>query len=299
MNNNYLIILLNYNNWQDTVECIQSLQKSKVKGSNILVIENYSTDDSINKLRSETPEVKIIQAKKNLGFTGGNNLGLKYAYENKYDYAIVLNNDTIIESEDSFRILIEEMDKNPNMTIGTGRIYYYPEKDKIWYDGGGIINWKGAAFHYNFRKNKDDVRLDDENKQTDFISGCYMCIRLRDLPKLGYMDENIFIYLDDLEYSLRATKNNLKLFYIPSAVIYHKERGRGRHSPRLVYYSIRNRKVVINLYFGSVTKTYFNLVIIIKRVLWFYTNRQYYNILNQAIRDYKRKYYGQVPDHIN
>jgi len=299
MNTNYLIILLNYNNWQDTFECIQSLQKSKVKGSNILVIDNCSTDDSIDKLNSETPDVKIILAERNLGFTGGNNFGIKYALENKYEYAIVLNNDTIIESENSFRTLIEEMDKNPNMSIGTGRTYFYPEKDKIWYDGGGIINWKGAAYHNNFRKNKETVRLNDENRQTDFVSGCYMCIRLKDLPRLGYMDENIFIYLDDLEYSMRAKRNDLKLFYIPSSVIYHKERGRGRHSPRLVYYSIRNRKIVINLYFGIVTKIYFNMVIIIKRGLWFFINKQYYKILNQAIRDYKNKYYGQAPDSIN
>jgi len=299
MNSNYLIILLNYNNWQDTIECIQSLQKSEVKGENILVIENFSTDESFEKLRYETPDVKIIQAKKNLGFTGGNNLGIKYAFENKYDYAIVLNNDTIIDSPDSIRTLIEEMDNNPDMTMGAGRIFYYPEKEKIWYDGGGVINWRGAAFHNNFRKDKNTVILNDENRQTSFISGCYMCIRLRDLPELGYMDENLFIYLDDLEYSVRAAKKKQKLYYVPKAVIYHKERGRGKHSPRLIYYSIRNRRIVINLYFGIITKVYFELVLIFKRFIWFFTNKKYYKILNQAVKDYNKKYFGQAPDNIN
>lgn len=299
MNTNYLIILLNYNNWQDTVECIQSLNKCEVKGSNILVIENCSTDNSIEKLKSETPDVRIIQAETNLGFTGGNNVGIKYAFQNNFDYAIVLNNDTIIESENSIRILIDEMDRNPDMTLGTGRIFYYPEKDKIWYDGGGVIKWRGAGFHYNFRQNKNSVSLNDENRQTNFISGCFMCIRLKDIPKLGYMDESLFIYLDDLEYSIRAVKKNLKLFYIPNAVIYHKERGRGKHSPRLIYYSIRNRRIVINLYFGIITKIYFDSVLIIKRILWFFTNKKYYKILNHAIEDYNNKYFGQAPDYIN
>ena len=293
MNTNYLIILLNYNNWQDTVECIQSLQKSEVKGANILVIENCSTDNSIEKLKSETPEVKIIIAEKNLGFTGGNNVGIKYAFENKYDYAIALNNDTIVESPDSIRKLIEEMDNNPDISLSTGRIFYYPEKEKIWYDGGGVINWRGAAFHYNFRKDKNTVLLNDKNRQTDFISGCYMCIRLRDIPVLGYMDENLFIYLDDLEYSVRAAKKNLKLYYVPQSVIYHKERGRGKH------YSIRNRRIVINLYFGIITKVYFELVLIFKRILWLFTNKKYYKILNQAVKDYNKKYFGQAPDNIN
>lgn len=298
MNKNFLVILLNYNNSDDTIECIQSLEKSKVSGNNILVIENCSTDDSLEKLKSETPDVKIIRAEKNLGFTGGNNLGIKYAYENTYDYAIVLNNDTIIESEDSFKILIEEMDKNPNVTMGTGRIFYYPEKDKIWYDGGGIINWRGAAFHYNYQRNKDEVLLKDDIRGTDFISGCYMCIRLKDIPKLGYMDENLFIYLDDLEYSVRALNKNLKLLYIPKAIIYHKARGASVHSPRMIYYSARNRRIVINLHFGIITKIYFELVLIIKRILWFFVNKKKYRILNYAIRDYNKKYFGQAPDYI-
>jgi GT2 family glycosyltransferase len=298
MNNNYLIILLNYNNWQDTVECIKSLEASEVKGSNILVIENCSSDDSLEKLRSETPDVRLIQADKNLGFTGGNNLGIKYAYDNKFDYAIVLNNDTIIESKDTMPTLIDEMEKHPDFTLGAGRIFYYPDKDIIWYDGGGINRLKGSAFHSYLRKNKHTVSLSDETKEIEFISGCYMCIRMRDLPKLGYMDERLFIYLDDLEYSMRAINNNLKLIYVPKAEIYHKERGGGKNSPRLIYYTIRNRKIVINTHFGILTKIYFELVLIIKRIMWLAMDRKKYRILGYALKDYKNAYFGQAPDYI-
>ncbi len=239
-----------------------------------------------------------MQSKKNLGFTGGNNVGIKYAFENGFEFAIVLNNDTIVESKDSINILIEEMVKHPDVTLGTGRIYYYPEKDKIWYDGGRVIKWRASELHYNFRRNKNEAKLNNDLGEIDFISGCYMCIRLSDLPKLGYMDENFFIYLDDLEYSSRAAKKKLKMLYVPRAEIYHKARGEGKHTPKLIYYSIRNRRLVIKLHFGLMTKLYFEIVLLIKRFMWLIKNRKYFLILNQAIKDYNRKYFGQAPDYI-
>jgi GT2 family glycosyltransferase len=298
MNANYLIILLNYNNWQDTSECVLSLINSGTASSNILIIENCSTDNSREKLSEEIPAIKVIHSNKNLGFTGGNNVGLKYALENNYDYAIVLNNDTIVESKDSIKNLIDEMDQNPDVTLGTGRIFYYPEKDKVWYDGGTVIKWRAAEKHFNFRKNINEIKLNNELRNIDFISGCYMCIRIRDLPKLGYMDEKFFIYLDDLEYSSRASKYRMKMLYVPNSVIYHKARGEGKHTPKLIYYSIRNRRLLINLHFGFITKFYFEVVLIIKRIMWFTKNRKYFHILNQAIKDYNRNYLGQAPDFI-
>jgi hypothetical protein len=190
------------------------------------------------------------------------------------------------------------MDRNNNATLGTGRIYYYPQKNLIWYDGGKLIHYRGMAIHLNYRVSENDIQLDDKLKEIDFISGCYMCIRLKDIPKLGYLDEKIFIYLDDVEYSARAIKQNLKLLYIPEAVIYHKARGEDKRTPRMVYYSIRNRRLVINLHFGLIAKIYFELVLIIKRIFWFITNKKYYKILIQAINDYKSNYFGQAPEYI-
>jgi GT2 family glycosyltransferase len=190
------------------------------------------------------------------------------------------------------------MDKNPGITLGTGRIFYYPDKDKIWYDGGRLIKWRGLAIHNNFRKTKNEINLINKNISVDFISGCFMCIRLADLSKLGYMDENFFLYLDDIEYSARAIKKNLKLMYIPQAVIYHKSKGEGSHTPKLIYYSMRNRKLLISLHFGVLAKVYFELTLIVKRIMWFFTNKKYYSLLKYAIRDYNKKYFGLAPEYI-
>lgn len=296
MNKNYLIILLNYNNPQDTIECIQSLFKSDVDAKNILVIENCSADNSYERLQNEVPGILLLKMEKNLGFTGGNNVGIKYAADNKFDYAIVLNNDTIIESKDAISGLIDSMDKNKDVTIGTGRIFYYPEKDKIWYDGGKLLKLTGKAIHINFRKNVKDVQLVNEPRYIDFISGCFMCIRVSDIPRLGYMDEKIFIYLDDIDYSARAVGRNLKLKYFPQVVIYHKAKGEEKHTPKMAYYSLRNRKLVISNNFGFMSKVYFEMVLITKRIMYYFTNKKYYEILLQAVRDYNRQYFGQSPD---
>ena len=298
MNLNFLIILLNYNNWPDTTECIMSLKASEVSDANILIIENYSSNDSYKRLSEKFPFIKILRTNKNLGFTGGNNIGIKYAIENNYDYAILLNNDTIVESPDTFKVLITEMDKNIDSTLGTGRIFYYPQKDLIWYDGGQLISHRGMATHTNYRLNRNNTKLDDNLRETNFVSGCYMCIRLKDIPKLGYLNENIFMYLDDVEYSARLIKKGMKILYIPQAVIYHKARGEGKSTQLMVYYSIRNRRLVINLHFGFIAKIYFEIVLIIKRILWFFTDKEYYKILIRALEDYKNNYFGQAPDFI-
>lgn len=294
----YLIILVNYNNWKDTLECIDSLKKSGIEDSNILIIENCSLNDSFEKLKAAEPNIKIIHTKKNLGFTGGNNLGINYAIENKFEFAILLNNDTIVGSSNPVKKLIEEMEKNEDVTLGTGRIFYFPEKDRIWYDGGKMIKWRGMAIHNNYRKKIDEINLINKKKYVDFISGCFLCIRLEDITKLGLLNDNFFMYLDDIEYSARAVSKNLKLLFIPEAVIYHKAIGEKERTPKLVYYSLRNRKMLINLHFGIVAKSYFEIVIIIKRILWFLTNKNNYHLLLYAISDYKKQYYGQAPEYI-
>jgi GT2 family glycosyltransferase len=298
MESKFLIVLVNYNNWKDTLECIDSLRKSGVKDSNILIIENCSTNDSLQKLKAAESNINIINTHKNLGFTGGNNLGIEYAIRNKYKFVIILNNDTIVDINNPIKLLIDGMEKNEDVTLGTGRIFYFPDKERIWYNGGKLIKWRGMAIHFNFGKNKNALTLSNELKNVDFISGCFMCIRLSDIMKLGFLDNNFFMYLDDVEFCSRALKKNLKLLFIPNAIIYHKAMGEKERTPKRIYYSIRNRKLLINLHFGIISKIYFSVVLIIKRAVWFFTNKKYYNLLLYAVRDYNNKYFGQAPEYI-
>lgn len=294
----FLILIINYKNWQDTLECIKSITSNNISIEQILVIENNSCNDSFNRIKSAFKDINILKTEKNLGFTGGNNIGLKYALENNFEYVILLNNDTIIGNIDSINKLIQKMDENPDISLGTGRIFYYPQKDVIWYDGGKLVRWRGLAIHYNYGKNIKNINLDNDDKEVDFISGCYLCIRLKDFNKLGFLNENFFLYLDDVEYSARAIKSKLKLKYFPESVIYHKANGENNQSAGMVYYSIRNRRLLIDLHFSLFAKIYFEIVLIIKRTFWFLTHNKNYSILVTAIHNYNAKYFGQAPENI-
>ncbi len=298
MKSKFLIIIVNYKNWQDTLECIQSLINNNISIEQVLVIENFSCNDSFNRIKSVFKDINILKTEKNLGFTGGNNLGIKHALENNFEYAILLNNDTIVKNSNSINRLIKNMNENQDTSLGTGRIFYYPQKDIIWYDGGKLVYWRGLAIHYNYRKDAKNLSLNNQTKEVSFISGCYMCIRLKDFPKLGLLNENFFLYLDDIEYSARAIKKNLKLKYFPGSVIYHKANGENNRSSSMVYYSIRNRRLLIELHFGIIAKIYFEIVLIIKRTFWFLTGNKYYHILTTAIDNYNTKYFGQAPENI-
>ena len=289
----FLIILLNYNNWKDTIECVESLQNSKVENSNILVVDNCSIDDSYIQLKNRIPDVTFLKTENNLGFSGGNNIGIRYGIENNAEYIILLNNDTIV-NKDSIKNLINEMEKRLDITLGTGQIRYYHDKNKIWYAGGKLIPWRGLAVHLNMDKDFRKIIHPNKPIEIDFISGCFMCIRTEHIKDLGLLNDKFFIYLEDIEYSARAVNNNKKLMYVPNSIIYHKWRGETKLKYQTLYYAIRNRKLLINLVFPKYAKFYFNIVVLLKMVYWFLTDKELFKAAQKGLSDYKKKYFGQI-----
>ena len=290
--NSYLIVLINYNNWQDTLECIDSLLNAGVEYSAIFVIENGSTNDSYDKLKSHLPRVNIIKTDCNLGFSRGNNLGIKDGIKKDVEYIILLNNDTIVE-RNSIKILIDEMNKNTDVSIGTGQIRYYPEKDKIWYAGGKLITWRGLAKHNKFSE-KRNTEYSQKPLMTSFISGCYMCIRTSHIKDLGLLNEKFFLYLEDIEYSARAINKKMKLMYVSGSVIYHKWRGETKLKYQTLYYAVRNRKLLIDLAFPIRAKFYFQIAIFTKMIYWLITDGELFRAAKRGLEDYKKSYFGPI-----
>lgn len=289
---NFLIIIINYNNWLDTIECIQSLIVAKIFFENIIVIDNYSNDDSYLRLKEKFPQIEIIKTTNNLGFSGANNVGIRIGLERKVDFIILLNNDTIVKP-DSIQNLLKETINHPEVSLSTGQIRYYPEKNEIWYDGGGLISWRGLAVHHNFNKKVKDSFAKRSPSYVSFASGCFLCIRSRDLEKLGFMEEEFFLYLEDIEYSSRAIKKNLKILYVPNSIIYHKANGARKLNKSMSYYSIRNRRLLIKRSFGITAKLYFNIIIRLKNFVWFFINRELYLISKKALSDYDNNKFGK------
>ncbi len=286
------ILILNYNRYQYTLECINSLLGINYSNFKILLVDNCSTDDSFEKLKNELAEIEVLQTSNNLGYTGGINFGIRHLMQKDAEYILVINNDTIVE-KDFLSHLVKAMESNPGAAAACGTILNEHDRERIWYASGKIISWRGLAVHLN----KGEKFVQSSIVQTvGFITGCLMLLKVSCLEKTGLLDERFFMYLDDIEFSRRIINNGLKLLYVPTAIIYHKVLGE-KESAFKLYYSVRNRLLLISVSFGKISGTisviYFVIVIIIKIFYWLFTNQLFAKAAVKGLSDYNRKNFGK------
>jgi len=236
------IILLNWNGKNDTLECIASLKEIDYEKYKIIVVDNNSEDDSVLEVRKQYPEIKIIENKENLGFAGGNNVGIKYALENKADYVLLINNDTTVE-KDFLRELVKEGELNKNAGLLCPKINYHSEQNRIWF-AGGKVNWlKNKGTHLGL--DKIDNKQYNKIKEVDYLTGCCLLIKKEVLQKINVLAEDYFLYYEDTDFSLRAKNAGYNRLYIPKAKIYHKvSRSTKPGSSSYIYYHVRNGLVM-------------------------------------------------------
>lgn len=213
------IILVNYNNYQDTIECVCSLQKIKYSNYKIVIVDNNSKDGSIEVLRDNFKKCIIIDTNSNLGFAGGNNLAIRYALENNADYVLLLNNDTVVEKS-FLEKLVEVGERYEDVGIVGGKIYYFSEPHKIWYAGGKISKLIGKTKHIDV----NEIDLNENNKifETDYVTGCMMLVSRKAIEKVGMMDENYFLYYEETDWNVRIKNKGFRIMYTPYSIIYHK-----------------------------------------------------------------------------
>lgn len=266
------IILVNYNGYKDTIECINSLKKIDYSNYKIIIVDNASSDNSVRILQKKLNNCKIIESKRNLGFAGGNNLGIKYALDNKADYVLLLNNDTLVEP--SFLTnMINSFKVDYNIGLVGCKIMYYPEKNIIWY-GGGYIDWfKFIGVHYGIKQ--IDKGQCNREKEIDFMTGCCMLIKREVFEKVGLLTEDYFMYLEDVDFCVKVKNSAYKIWYNSQAIIYHKVgfSSGGEESPFSIEWGTRNRLLFMNKYKNNVTRFNFilsNIFFYITRVIRYF-----------------------------
>lgn len=293
MKSNIYIILLNYNGYKDTIECIDSI-KNNIKNTKfkIIVVDNKSTDDSVKKIEENINEdIILIRSSVNNGFSAGNNIGIKYAIEHDADYVLLLNNDTIVE-EDFLTPIVEFAEKNSQCGCISSRIYYNLERNKIWYDGGKFNFNICRAEHYRFNETNSNISGINE---TGFISGCCMLIPVQVIKKVGLMDERYFLYVEDTEYSLRIKKYGYKLYWDSDHSIFHKvSSSTNKISKMAQFYEIRNRLLLRDTYLNicqKITSMLYNIIFYSYKVA---TRKFRLKILIKAQLYNKKKMYGKI-----
>ncbi len=232
------IIVLNWNGKNDTLECIKSLQKIDYNNYKIVVVDNGSKDDSVFEIKKQFSEVKIIENKKNLGFSGGNNVGVRDAINNGADYVLLINNDTTVE-EKFLSKLVELGESDKKIGILGSKICFYNEPNRIWF-AGGKINWlKNKGTHIGL--DEIDNRQYDKTKKVDYLTGCCLLIKREVIEKVGILAEDYFLYYEDTDFSLRVKNTGYKVIYVPKSKIYHKiSRSTNPGSSNYIYYHTRN-----------------------------------------------------------
>ena len=229
------IVIVNYNGAGYQNECIHSIFAAGYDNIRIIVVDNASTDGSME-LLNEFQDERIIKIyhRENGGVAQGNNIGIRKSIELGCEYSLLLNNDTVVTPGFLQKLVNVEKD------IVCPKIYYYNSDKIIWYGGGKFVKWKGNSTHLHFKKKDEGIKY---KKYYDYAPTCCLLINNRVFGTVGEMDEKYFLYYDDSDFLYRANKKGYKVFFCPESVIFHKVSlaTGGDKSPTSLYYSNRNR----------------------------------------------------------
>jgi GT2 family glycosyltransferase len=228
------VIILNWNGKKFLPECLESVRKQTYPGLSVTVVDNASTDGSVEFLRERYPEVRLVLNDKNLGFAGGNNSGIR---ECKTPYLVILNNDTDLHP-DCISELKNAMDRDLRIGACASRIMLKFEEDRL--DAAGIsVCADGLALG---RGRMEPSARYQKEEEVFFASDCCTLYRKDMLDQIGHYDEDFFAYADETDLGWRARARRWKCVYVPTAVINHHHSGSsGSVSPFKVYLVERNR----------------------------------------------------------
>ncbi|MCL5035844.1 MAG: glycosyltransferase family 2 protein [Chloroflexi bacterium] len=245
------IIIVNWNQPEHTIECLYSLEKINYPRFEIVVADNGSTDGSEEKIREKFPDVHLIQTGANLGFTGGNNAGIKYAMDKGADYVFLLNNDTVVDP-DVLTPLVETGESGPSTGMLGSKIYNYYRKNEIDFTET-VIDWKNGTATFPGRGEIERGEY-EEAKEVESLCGCAMMVKREVIEKIGMLDDDFFAYCEDTDWSVRAKKAGYKCVFVPRSIVWHKGSATNKandYSPMAVYYSSRNRLLFLKKNKGS------------------------------------------------
>lgn len=232
------VIILNTNRKEDTLACLTSLIANQYPRLKIVVLDNHSTDGSVEAIQAQFPQVTILAIDENKGYAGNNNVGLKFVQQFEAEWIFVVNEDTIF-ADHALQEMMIAVANHPEAGI-IGPLVYHFDEPTIIQSAGGKFNTAGDSVHIS--QNEEDRGQFQKPYPVDWISGCAIAIRKEALQQAGLIDERFFYYWEETEWCYRVKSYGWEIFLIPAAKIWHKGVQRNYvPNANITYYATRNR----------------------------------------------------------
>lgn len=236
------VIVLNWNSYSDTVDCLESVLESSIHGFGleIIVVDNGSSDGSSDRLEKEYPFIRFLRAVENLGFARGNNIGVRRALELGSDYVLLLNDDVIV-SDRYILTLVTFMQDSPEVGIAGGKVLFADRPDVIW-AAGGKIDWLRGRFQgYGYKQTAAEQKY-TSIREVGYIPAAAAIIRARVLESIGLLPECYFLGGEEADFAVQAKRANYKVCYVPakSARVWHKVGYSSQSDAPMIYNRFRN-----------------------------------------------------------
>jgi GT2 family glycosyltransferase len=244
-----LVIILNWNGTEDTLRCLESLRQVEYDNFDVLVIDNGSVPGSTDPIKRDFPEVSLIRNEQNLGFSGGNNVGLQYARDTGPKYVLILNNDTTIDPH-FVTELVKVAETDPRIAVVGGKVIQFEKPDRLWAVYGAVNFCQQLVKVWGY--NKPITRFASQ-KDVDFVVGCGMMFSMKAVADVGEFDELFFAYHDEVDWCKRARDKGYRAVYVPGALMWHKGCAStggftSYYNPALRYLVARNSVLYVKKY---------------------------------------------------
>lgn len=235
-----VVIILNWNSSENTINCLKSLFSIVYDNYETLVVDNHSTDGSIEYVENEYPEIAVIKNSTNLGFAEGNNIGMRRALESGADYVLLLNNDSIMDRYFLHR-LVSAAESDQTIGFAGPKVYYLDHEKgrQVINFAGGVLNlWIGRSHHRGL--DELDLGQYDNVTEVDYVEGSCVLAKKGVLERVGLLDSSYFSYWEDVDWCTRGWKAGFKSIYVPTAAIWHRGSSSTPTGTK-TFYQTRNR----------------------------------------------------------
>jgi len=234
------VVVLTWNQCGLTLDCLDSLARLDYPAARlqIVVVDNGSTDGTVQVIAERHPGVMVLENGQNLGFAQGNNVGIRHVLQAGPDYLLLLNNDTVVDPP-MLRELLAASESDPAIGVVGPKMLYFDRPDLVWC-AGNAIDWRtGVATRLG--ADQADDPLDQTPRDADYITACAICLRRQVIEQIGLLDPRFFIYYEEADWCVRARAAGWRIVYVPRARLWHKvSAAMGMAAPATYYYMSRN-----------------------------------------------------------